>query len=135
LETVTLPPVRGREFFHAYSAGRRDTEWEMAARIFDMQPDLEHVVDLVYDSDNARFPDAIAAIVWESLGIGLRNEVETASLRADLIREALDLTAGDWDLKQLSDEVEALLNTARRNEEALVEHLRRRAEANGEVAQ
>lgn len=131
-ESVTASIIRSWAYYQGYGEGRRHTQWDLAARIFHIEPDLELVVETVYCSDSFRCPEAIAAIIWESLESGWRDEEAVASLREDLTREALQAMGGNYDLEVVSVMIDEHLRERERDEEAHREY-HRRAEANERV--
>ena len=62
-ESLTTSIACSWEYYQGYGEGRRRTRWELAARLFDNEPDLELVVETVYYGEQSSYPEAIAAII------------------------------------------------------------------------
>jgi hypothetical protein len=127
---TTTPIVHSQDFSSGFMKGRRYTQWEVAAHVFDEEPDLHRTVEAVYFGEHCHYPEAIAAILWDNFDSGRRDVEEVVSLRADLMHEAVSGTAGDWDLEELSKAVDARLRERAGNEAAFSNYWRLAVESN-----
>src|SRR5262249_24105275 len=73
------------------------------------EPDLHRAVEAVYFGEHSHYPESIAAILWDNVEFERRSPEEITALRAELMRETVSRTAGDWDLKKLSNAVDVRL--------------------------